>query len=67
MMDMAQAPAMGGGGPMLPPAGAPTDLPYDVEIQPDGSSIYVSKTEPKIVLGINKAPKLPTWMEGNGQ
>jgi hypothetical protein len=63
MMDMGQPPAMGGGGPMLPEPEAGADLPFSVEMQPDGSSIDYSKTEPRVVIAVNKAPKLPTWME----
>ena len=54
----AAAGMMGGAGGMNPP-GAPAEPPYDVKLQPDGSSIYVSKTQPPVVLAVNPPPKLP--------
>lgn len=53
-----------GGEMMMPPPEAGAELPYDVVIQPDGSSIYQTKTEPPIVIGLNKAPKMPDWLSG---
>lgn len=43
----------------LPQPGAPEEPPFDVQLQPDGSSIYLTKTDPPIVIGVNKPPKLP--------
>lgn len=52
------------GAPMgFPAPDAPAQPPYDVELQPDGSAIFKSKTEPPVVIGIAKAPKLPPALQ----
>jgi hypothetical protein len=56
-----------GGAMGFPAPSAPTEPPFVVELQPDGSSIYKSKTEPPIVLGVNKPPKLPKALNGGAQ
>jgi len=49
---------------MFPPPQAPAAPPFDVRMQPDGSSVYVIPSPDgdkgkDIVLGINPPPKLP--------
>lgn len=53
---------MGGAAP-LPAQGSPAEPPYNVEMQADGTSIY--KTPSGIVLGVNRAPKLPPSLNPN--
>lgn len=52
-------PAASAGMVGLPSPDAPSEPPFSVEMQPDGSSIYLTKTDPPIVIGVNKPPKLP--------
>lgn len=60
----AAAGMMGQAGAMsFPEPGAPAEPPFDVRLQPDGSSVYVTKTQPEIVIGINPAPKLPKALQ----
>jgi len=47
----------------MPSPGAPNEPPFDVQLQPDGSSIYVTKTQPPIVIGVNRPPKIPRGMQ----
>lgn len=51
---------LGGG---LPDPGAPAEAPYDIEMQPDGSAIWKSKTTPSVVIGVVPAPKLPPSLQ----
>lgn len=54
----------------FPAPSASAEPPYDVELQADGSSIYYTKTEPRIVIGVNQPPKLPAALQppkGPGQ
>lgn len=48
----------------MPSPDAPSEPPYDVKLQPDGSSIYFTKTDPPVVIGVNKPPKLPAALQG---
>lgn len=54
-----------GGTPLagFPSPDAPAEPPYLVELQADGSSVYKTKTNPSVVIGVNKAPKLPPAMQ----
>lgn len=59
------------GPPGFPPPGAPNEPPYEVVLQPDGSSIYQLPSPapgmPPIVLGVNPAPKLPAALQKAAQ
>lgn len=50
----------------MPSPDAPSEPPYDVKLQADGSSVYLTKTDPPVVIGINKPPKLPPALQGGG-
>lgn len=54
-----------GGTPLggFPSPDAPMDHPYDVTMQPDGSAIWMSKTDPPVVIGVVPAPKLPPSLQ----
>ncbi len=54
-----------GGTPLGTPAGpqAPQDPPWDVQRQPDGSALFLSRTNPPVVIGLAPAPKLPVSMQ----
>lgn len=55
-----------GGTPMgsgMPAVDAPMEAPYDIEKQTDGSAIWYSQTEPRIVIGVVPAPKLPPSLQ----
>ena len=52
-----------GGAMGFPAPGAPAEPQFDVKLQPDGSSIYVTKTNPQIVIGVNRPPKLPKALQ----
>lgn len=54
------APGMPAG---MPPVGAPAEPPYTTQMQPDGSAIWLSKTDPPIVIGVIPAPKLPPALQ----
>lgn len=46
--------------PSFPAPSAPSTPPYDVKLQPDGSSIYLMNgANGPVVLGVNQAPKMP--------
>lgn len=54
-----------GGTPIgaFPDPTAPATPPYEVVMQPDGSSIYQTKTTPPVVIAVNPAPKIPISMQ----
>lgn len=54
-----------GGTPLggFPDPNAPTEAPYNIEMQSDGSAIWKTKTDPSIVIGVVPAPKLPPSMQ----
>ena len=57
-----------GGEPMTPPPDPNGEnLPFNVRLQPDGSSVIETKTNPPIVIAVNQPPKLPKWMSPDGQ
>jgi hypothetical protein len=58
----AEAGMMGGAGG-FPAPGAPNEPPYDVKLQADGSGVFVSKTDPPIVIGVVPPPKLPKALQ----
>lgn len=58
---MMQAPSGAPAG--MPPQGSPSEPPYDVQLQPDGSSIYITKTQPPVVIGVNRPPKVPPALQ----
>jgi hypothetical protein len=44
--------------------GAPTEPPYQVTMQPDGSSVYhVMTAGGPVIIGVNKAPKVPPALQ----
>lgn len=48
----------------FPPPGSPSQPPWQVTMQPDGSSIYkVDTAGGPIVIGVNPAPKLPKALQ----
>lgn len=66
LMQAPQVPGAPPAGPIgFPPPGAPDEPPYTVVMQDDGSSIY--KTPSGIVIGVNKAPKLPPALQKAAQ
>jgi hypothetical protein len=54
-----------GGTPLgtFPSPTAPAEPPYTVDMQADGSAIFKSRTEPPVVIGVAKAPKLPPALQ----
>jgi len=50
-------------GSSMPPPNAPADPPYTGEMQPDGSAIWKSKTEPPVIIVVVPAPKLPVSLQ----
>lgn len=50
-------------GGSLPPPEAPKEPPYTVEMQPDGSAVWKSKTNPPVVIGVVPAPKIPASLQ----
>ena len=59
----AAAAGMMGGAMGLPSPSAPPEPPFEVKMQADGSSVYLTKTDPQIVIGINPPPKLPKALQ----
>lgn len=58
-----------GGTPIgsMPSPEMPSEPPFEVVLQADGSSIYQTKTNPPVVIGVNKPPKLPAAMAQKAQ
>lgn len=54
---------MGSQASPFPSPDAPPEAPYDVQKQPDGSAIWLSKTQPPVVIGVIPAPKLPVSLQ----
>lgn len=42
--------------------GSPSDK-YDIQMQADGSGLWVSKTTPPVIIGVIPAPKLPQSLQ----
>lgn len=66
------APAAGlmapGGSPIgFPAPGAPEKPPFEVEMQPNGTSVYYvpGSNGQKIILGVNPPPKMPKALQPN--
>jgi hypothetical protein len=52
--------------PITPPPGQPEENPYQVRLQPDGSSVYYlpgPTPQQEIILGVNNPPKLPKALQ----
>lgn len=54
-----------GGTPLggFPGPSAPAEPPYNITMQPDGSAIWTSKTDPPVVIGVIPAPKIPPSLQ----
>lgn len=54
-----------GGTPLggFPSPSDPADAPYDIVKQPDGSAVWMSKTDPPFAIAVVPAPKLPVSLQ----
>lgn len=64
----AAAPAPAGPMPSFPAPSAPIKPPWDVRMQPDGTSVYFENTPAgEIIRGVNPPPKIPKALQGAPQ
>jgi len=54
-----------GGTPLgsMPSTDAPTEPPYDITMQPDGSAVWMSRTDPPVAIAVVPAPKIPASLQ----